>query len=186
MKRFYIPAAICSIILLASTLCFGQQAAQYQHKIATDQITFEWTLDANLIHIRLSAKTSGWVGIGFNPTHAMKNANFVIGYVKDNKVKITNQFGNSNFSHAPYTAAGKETGLTDISGKEANGLTDIAFTMPLKSKNNPKSAIKPDAETIVMLAHGPDYVKSFFAKHQYKTELQVNLSTGEYKQIQFK
>ena len=185
MKRFYIPAAICSIILLASTLCFAQEA-RYQHKIATDEITFEWTADANLIHIRLSGKTTGWVGIGFNPTHAMKNANFVIGYVKDKEVKITNQFGNSNFSHAPYTTAGKKSGLTDVSGKEANGTTEIAFTMPLKSRHNPKSDIKPDAETTVMLAHGPNYVKSFFVKHQYKTELQVNLSTGKYKKIQFK
>lgn len=185
MKRFYIPAAIC-ILLMAGTLCFGQDAPSYQHKIALNQMTFEWTVEGSQIHIRLSGKTSGWVGIGFNPTHAMKNANFVIGYVKDNKVTITNQFGNSNFSHTPYKSAGKEGDLTKVSGKEANGITQIAFTMPLKNKDNPESAIKPDAETVVMLAHGPNHVKSFFVKHLFKTELEVNLSTGKHKKIQFK
>lgn len=178
MKRFYFPAAVL-IILLASQ-CFAQDIT-YQHKIAVGQMTFEWSLEANLIHVKLSAKTSGWVGIGFNPAHAMKGANFILGYVQDGNVKMKNQFGDTDFHHTDYDKSGGEKDITNVSGKESNGVTEIAFTLPLKSENNPNNVIKPDQETAILLAYGPD-MKSFLIKHKYKTEVKVNLSTGAYKE----
>jgi hypothetical protein len=179
MKRFCFPLVI--FIIFFATQCFGQDIT-YQHKIALDQMTFEWSLDANLIHVKLTGKTSGWVGIGFNPVHAMKGANFVLGYVQGKNVKIKNQFGDQDFHHTGYKNANGKDEITNVSGKESNGVTEIAFTMPLKSEIHPNNIIKPDEETTVLLAHGPG-MKSFLIKHQFKAGLKVNLSTGTYKKI---
>jgi hypothetical protein len=181
MKRFFFPAAVVIILLALITQSFGQDPT-YQHKIDLRKMTFEWSLEPNLIHVKISANTSGWVGIGFNPVHAMKGANFILGYVQDGKAQLKNQFGDSNFHHDNYEKPGGESEITNISGKESNGITEIAFTLPLKSEVNPGNVIKTDQDIMILLAHGPA-MKSFTIKHTYKSEIKVNLSTGTYREI---
>ncbi len=57
---------LCSIIFAAGLSCAAP--ADYDNKIALEQISFEWRIDGKEIHIRLAAETAGWVGIGINPT----------------------------------------------------------------------------------------------------------------------
>ena len=54
---------------------------------------FEWKIDGANLHVRLSAKTTGWVAVGFDSTSAMKDANLIIGYVKDGRAVLRDDFG---------------------------------------------------------------------------------------------
>jgi len=178
MNRFLLAAIL---VIVAANPCLAEDIA-YQHKISVEQIIFEWALNADSIQVRLSAKTDGWVGIGFNPVQEMKGANFILGFVKDGKADIKDEFGTGMMSHAEDSKLGGKDNITIASGKEENGLTEIAFTIPLNSGDQYDTVIKPAEETTVLLAYDVG-MKSFLIKHQYRTALKVNLSTGSYKAL---
>ncbi len=178
MKRIVFLTGCCLFFIAAA--CSAQEIT-YQHSASIEQITFSWTVEGELLHIKLSAKTTGWVGVGFNPAKGMKNANFILGYVKDGKVKLRDDYGTSERKHSKDTKEGGQENFTNAGGKEVNGTTEITFTIPLNSGDSKDSVLIPDGDTTVLLAYGAGR-DSFISKHQYHGVLKVNLSTGEYQE----
>jgi len=132
MMRFALRLSL--ILTLITFLVHGVCLADgYDHKIEAGKLTFQWKTDAENIHIKLSAKTTGWVGVGFNPSKEMKDANIILGYVKKGKVKVTDHFGTTKRQHKADKKLGGKKDITNINGKEENGITEISFTIPLDS-----------------------------------------------------
>jgi hypothetical protein len=165
-------------VILSTGLCLAGSNG-YDHKIAVENIVFEWKLSGEILHIRLAAKTEGWVGIGFNPSKRMKDANFIIGYVKEGNVTVTDHYGTTERQHEKDTKLGGQMNIGDIAGKEENGVTEITFSIPLNSAGPKDRPIWTDKDNTVLLAYGAGR-DSFTAKHQFKTALKVNISTGEF------
>jgi hypothetical protein len=167
--------------LLADTLSPKQvMAADYQHSIQLDQMKFEWTVEEHLIHIRLQAKTKGWVGIGFNSKDGMKGAGLVIGYVKGDKVIVQDAYGIRDLEHISDTRNNGQDNIAGVSGSEFGTTTTISFTIPLSSADKNDFTIDPSLPTKILLAFGPDR-DTFSPKHKFRTGLTVNLQTGQYK-----
>jgi hypothetical protein len=165
---------ICFAIL--TTPCFGKEM-KYSHKIDVKKISFHWEVEGTFLHVKLVAKTTGWVGIGFNPSEAMKDANFILGYVKNGKAKITDDYGTSYTKHQKDSKLGGQINVSNLAGKEENGTTEIRFTIPLNSGDPQDKPMSIDTETIVLLAYGAGR-DSFKARHKFRTMLKINLNTG--------
>jgi hypothetical protein len=99
--------------------------------------------------------TTGWVGIGFDPSTKMKDANIIIGFVKNGQATVTDQFGTSANFHQKDTELGGKSNLSDTSGTEIDGVTTIHFRMPLDSGDKNDRPLKQGAATTVILAPGP-------------------------------
>lgn len=171
------------LTILSTLLISGMTpvaAADYDHTLTSKKITFEWKINGANIDIRLSAPTKGWVGVGFNPSKQMKDANFIIGYVKNGKVKVTDDYGKSNKTHGKDSKAGGKKDVTGISGSEENGATTIAFTIPLNSGDSKDKALDINADTTVLLAYGSGR-DSFKSRHKVHEILNVNLASGAFK-----
>ncbi len=164
-----------SLLLFGTTTTL--QAGQYDHEIKDKKITFAWKVDGDKLAIKLAAETDGWVGIGFNPSKDMKDANFILGYVKDGEAKIIDEFGDSESSHAPDDKLGGTTDVTLVGGTEAGGMTTVEFTIPLKSADKNDGTLNVSGDNVVLLAYGSGR-DSFKTKHTYRTTLKVNLGTG--------
>lgn len=173
-----------SFVAFLTTLFFASfsSAADYEHKVEAVKMSFEWKIDGDNINIRMMAPTTGWVGIGFNPSDQMKDANFILGYVKKGKLRITDEFGKTTRGHAKDTKSDGTMDITNATGSEENDITTIAFTIPLNSGDKLDQAVDPMAETVVLLAYGSDR-DSFRTKHKKYATLKVNLSTGEYQDV---
>lgn len=172
-------------LLLAVFAIFGLSpvaAGDYEHKITEKKIVFEWKLNGPNIDIKLSAPTTGWVGIGFNPSEKMKDANFIVGYVKKGKVMITDDYGKTKTTHSKDTKGGGKKDVSGMSGSEENGVTTIAFTIPLNSGDSLDSPLDINGDTTVLLAYGAGR-DSFKSRHKVHAVLKVNLSTGTFKDI---
>ena len=152
-------------------------AGEYAHEVQAKKMSFAWTVNGDKLQVKLSAPTKGWVAIGFNPTEAMKGANFIIGYVKDGKATLTDHFGADINEHKADTKLGGTEDATLVSGTEEGDKTTIEFTMPLGSSDANDNKIDVNADTVVLLAYGIDR-DSIKVKHKYRTALKVNLSTG--------
>lgn len=169
-------AAVSVSMVLASQAI----AADYDHTVEAKNISFSWKIDGENLAGQVSAKTEGWVGVGFNPSNKMKDANYVLGYVKDGKVKIIDDFGVTATGHKSDTKIGGTDDVTVVGGTEEGGITTIQFVIPLNSGDDKDGVIDPNADTVLLLAYGAGR-DSFRSKHKYREVLTVNLGTGEKK-----
>lgn len=168
--------ALVSVVSLALTV-ISSTAGTYDHEVKAKDMTFAWKIDGDTLYAKMVAKTKGWVGVGFNPSKKMKDANFILGYVKDGEAKIVDHFGTKATGHAADTKGGGSEDVTLVGGSEDSGLTTIEFSMPVNSGDKMDGSLSVDGDTILLLAYGPDK-DSLRPRHKYKKTLTVNLSTG--------
>ena len=160
--------------LLCSTVC----AATYDHEITVQRMAFSWKVAGADLHVRLTAPTTGWVAIGFNPSAGMKGAKFVLGYVQDGKTIISDEFGTGEIKHEPVEKLGGTSDVTPIGGKAEDGVTTIEFAIPLVSRDTKGGRIDPAGDITVLLAYGLDGDTSKL-RHKFRTGISVNLATGK-------
>lgn len=153
-------------------------AQEYDHTAKAGDMSFSWKIVDKNIHVKLSGETTGWIAVGFNPTDQMKDANFVIGYVKDDKVTIEDDFGHEERAHKMDEDMGGKNDVTVVGGEEKGKTTTIEFSIPLDSGDKYDTVIDPNGETVVLLAYGGSR-DSFKSKHKYRTAIKVNLATGK-------
>jgi hypothetical protein len=178
MRHRNLGLAFFIFFVALATPCFGKEI-KYSHKIDVEKISFHWEVDGTVLHVKLVAKTTGWVGIGFNPTESMKDANLILGYVKNGKAKTTDEYGISINKHQADSKIGGQKNVSNVAGKEENGTTEIRFTIALNSGDTKDKPLSIDTKTIVLLAYGAGR-DSFKAKHKFRIALKVNLKTGEF------
>jgi len=169
--------SLLSAVWLSLLLTGDLLAAGYQHSLTVDKMTFDWSIEGENLAIKLSAPTKGWVGIGFHPKEQMKDANIIIGFVKDGKVEIEDDFGNQPTIHTADTRREGKDNVTVIGGSETGNTTTLEFSIPLRSDDPNDGVIEPNGDTVVILAYGPDR-DSIKLKHQYAKTLTVNLGGG--------
>jgi len=174
MKTRVFIAIFVSVFMFAVT---AVSVSAYDHEVKAKNISFAWKIAGDTLHGKISAKTKGWVAVGFNPSKKMKDANIIIGYVKDKDGKITDHFGDKATGHSSDTKKGGSKDVTLVSGVEEKGVTTIEFTMPLNSADKLDGTLVVDGDTLLMLAYGPDR-DSFKVRHKYRTSMNVNLATG--------
>ena len=178
MKRLLGVALFLMAMVMASSLV---EAEPFGHTLTDGPMTFSWVLADGAIECTLTGKTKGWVAVGFNPVKMMKGANFIMGYVKGGKVKVTDHIGNSERSHKADTKSGGKNSAVATGGTEKGGVTEIHFTIPLDSKDPSDTAIDAKGMTTVLLAMGAR--DSFRAVHSFRSIHRVNLTTGVSKKV---
>lgn len=170
------------LLMVMGGMISGAVAADYQHKIEAGDMTFAWSLEADKINVQMTAKTEGWVGIGFDPENAMEGANIIIGAVKGDKFKVEDHYGDRKRGHSSDESLGGKNDVLNPGGSEENGVTTITFSFPLKSEDKYDKPIVTDGPMKIMLAYGAGR-DSFKTRHPFRTVYDINLSTGENKKI---
>lgn len=177
MKTNLVLKAIIGMGLMVFGAATALQAGQYDHEVKDKKMSFSWKVDGDKLAVKLAAETDGWVGVGFNPSKDMKDANYILGYVKDGETKLTDDFGDSETSHVTDEKLGGTSDVTLVAGTEAGGMTTVEFTIPLKSADKNDKAIDAGGDNVVLLAYGGGR-DSFKTKHMYRSALKINLATG--------
>jgi len=142
----------------------AESAAGYSMKKAGD-ITLWWQVDGKMLHVKVSAPTTGWVAVGFDPKSHMEGANLILGYVKDGQVHIEDDYGVAQYAHASDVSLGGRDNVTDAAGTESGGVTQISFTVPLDSGDSKDRPLVPGQTCKIILAHGADGVDDFVTHH---------------------
>jgi cytochrome c oxidase subunit II len=139
-----------------------------------------WKISGDQLRIRLKAPATGWVAVGFNPERGMKGANFILGAVSDGQVSVIDDYGTGTTRHESDVALKGRVDVTDVLGREVDGVTEVGFTIPLDSGDPTDTVIDPNGDTVVLLAFS-DEDDRFTARHSYRAAFSVNLTTGESK-----
>ena len=182
MNRSIVRWAVSATALVVLIVVGSQAAAQNQVRgddgfwsISAKDATLKWKVDGERLGVIVKAKTTGWVAVGFDPTLKMKDANIIIGFVKGTSVFLRDDFGVAPVAHRPDTSAGGKDDIADKSGAEANGFTELRFSIPLDSGDQHDRVLAEGGEYDVILAYGPANADDFGKRHPRTTRTTVKI-----------
>lgn len=116
----------------------------------------DWLSDGQYIYIGMEAKTAGWVAVAIQPGSKMKGADIVLGFVKDGKATVYDQFSNVDFGpHPQDTELGGTIDILEFAGKEENGYTTIEFKRKLDTGDKFDNPLAKGKNQILW-SYGPD------------------------------
>jgi hypothetical protein len=130
-------------------------------------------VDNQDLEVIVSAPTSGWIAVGFDPSSMMRDANFIMCAVVSGDAVVRDDFGVSSTSHSPDTSLGGVDNVTIIDGSENSGRTEVRFSIPLDSGDEYDRALVPGNEYTVLLAYATD--DSFSIGHSYRASATITL-----------
>lgn len=129
-------------------------------------ITIRWRVMGTDLEVVLSAPTTGWISAGFNPSMPNhKDANIIIGYVKNGTAYIQDNFGTGAYVHSSDVSLGGEDNVSAVSGSEASGTTEIHFVIPLDSGDAYDRVLLVGEKYLVILACGPNGADDYTSQH---------------------
>lgn len=143
------------------------------NEVTVEGITFQWMTDDEYLYGMVSAPTTGWVSVGFDPTNQMADANIIIGYVDGGMVSIRDDFGTSATAHASDSSLGGTDDIMEPGGMEENGETMISFKIPLNSGDMYDSVLVPGNNYMIILAYGSG--DNFTGFHTLATSTDIDL-----------
>jgi len=167
MRGWYVFFVLIFLCLLTSPL-FAENTEEF----AKDW-SFSWVFKAESIEFTMSAPTTGWISLGFNPTKRMKDADYILAYVKDGKVYISDEYGTGNTSHASDVSLGGKESAKAISFVEESRRTSITFSLPLNSGDRYDTVFVEGEKCKVLGAYGTS--KNFSSRHRKREATEVTL-----------
>ena len=144
-------------------------------RVAAQDVELEWKVDGEKIVFVMSAPTTGWVAVGFDPDRAMKGADMIFGFVEGGEAEISDHYGDGLFSHKADTALGGSKDVRLIEGSEENGRTTLRFSVPIDSGDQFDRSLTPGEIHTVLFAYGPDGEDNFSAKHAFRSSAEFEL-----------
>jgi hypothetical protein len=106
--------------------------------------------------ITVGAPVTGWVAVGFDPSSMMKDANFLIGYVKNGAAVARDDFGVANTAHAEDAKIGGKNDLISFSGTEKDKYTTMTFVIPRDSGDSKDHPLSAGPHTVILGASNSD------------------------------
>ncbi len=143
--------------------------------INVDGYNFQWAIKDDSLRCKMKAPTTGWVAVGFNPTDEMLNANFIIGYVSNGIGYVRDDFGDTQTTHVSDILAGGTNNVTRVFGRDAQGSTELRFTIPLNSQDPKDRPLTLNSTVKLILAHGPNGSDNFSSMHDFVEETTIIL-----------
>ena len=144
-------------------------------ELVTDEFELRWRIDGDEIEFHVGGATGGYVAIGFNPSQAMADADYIIGYVSGSDVMVRDDFGVGMFAHNADTNIGGNDDLTLIDGEESDGFTRIRVRRPLAAGDEYDQELAAGEDLDVIWALGPDDADNFSSHHKARGSFTIQL-----------
>lgn len=159
MKKFLtIALALVASSALAAPKADGKiDAKEYAntYKDTKTGATFNWTIDGDTLYVGVTAKATGWVGVGFNPTGDKKDGADMYMFVMEKGKMI----GMDGFMAKPKgepkwdDREGCKNNLLTSGGALSGGNLTVEFSRKLDTGDKCDVVIKKGAENTVLIAH---------------------------------
>ena len=177
-------SSIFIVMLLIFTISIGFAGGSKEDPVVTsntnsvlveDSWEFSWQFTDDEIVFSLSAPTTGWVGIGFNPSRMMQGANYILAYVDGDDVYIRDDYGTGPTSHASDESLGGSNDVRLIEASELNGITQVIFALPITASDEFDNNFIQGETFKILLAYGSSGADNFTGMHRSRKSLDVVL-----------
>ncbi len=177
MQKIAISVAVLLAVTAAAAFGTEQTVTEDGYsQVVASEMTLGWRVVDENLEVVVSAPTTGWIAVGFDPGRRMKDANIIIGYVKAGAAVVRDDYGVTQTGHrADIGLDGGSADVFNIDGSEADGRTELRYTIPLDSGDKYDRALEPGQKYKVILAHGRAGADTFGAYHAFRTSIEVTL-----------
>lgn len=166
---------ICSL-LLPAVIGFTSEGENEYSEITKLNMTLQWRVVEENLEVIVNAPTTGWIAIGFDPSNKMKDANILIGYVKNGEVFLRDDFGHTPTGHKSDEKLKGEDNILAKEGTEREGITELMFTIPLDSGDKYDKKLEPGKTYKVILAYGGNGKDTFTVYHsRNRTSVEIKI-----------
>ena len=165
----------CKLFLaMGFVVSFALNLSAEPTNFTTNDFNLSWEIQETNLIMTLSAPTTGWISVGFEPTKMMKNANILLFSVdEDGIVLAEDDYGTSIFGHKNDIKLGGTNNITILSGSEKNGTTLVSFSIPLSSGDMyDKEFVEGQMVKVLFASASKD---KFTSKHNKKASGNIQL-----------
>lgn len=143
----------------------------------TNGFKFEWKVEdsTGTIRIKLTAPTTGWLAVGFEPTSFMNEANLLIGYMSGGAAQARDDYGTGTVTHESDVVLGGTDNVELITGSEASGETVLEFRIPLNSGDAYDKVLVDGTTYTVIFAYGENGADDFTSGHAWAESASIQL-----------
>jgi hypothetical protein len=169
--------------IVAMAFCFNSAAApdttsapakpQAPKTVKAGKFTFSYSVNGKNLVASVSAKTDGWISVGFNPKNIMQDANFIMGTILNNKPLVSDEFGDGMYSHKPDTAIGGTGNIVAGDVRQDSSITTMTFTIPLDSGDPKDAKLVPGQKVKLIFASGAS--RDIRKKHKDDATITITL-----------
>jgi len=155
---------LCALVLFVPLLSFGVTfdgvigEKEYQNLITADggNYSLSWSIEGEVVSFGLSVNTTGWVGLGVDPSNAMQNADMAVGWVgADGSLTLYDAFATGRYGpHPRDETLGGKNNILNAAGRESQGVTVIEFSRPLAAGDEYDKQIMPGGGNNLIWAYG--------------------------------
>jgi len=111
-------------------------SGEYDHQQKYGDYELFWKSNNTTISIGMRAKATGFVAVAIQPGTLMKDADIILGLVKDGKTEIHDMYSTGNFGpHPEDITLGGTNDISVFGGKEEGGYTIIEFQRDLMTND---------------------------------------------------
>ncbi len=169
MNKIAIP--VLAILLLAAC---GENATGPEEgeggvmTYSVEGFTFSWVMNpisSDSLDVSITAPTTGWVAVGFEPVSFMSEANLIIGYVESDIPVIRDDYGTGQFTHDSDVNLGGSSDIGSTNGSESAGETTISFVIPYDSGDQYDKVLEEGQTYTFIFAYGADGADDFTSPH---------------------
>jgi hypothetical protein len=144
-------------------------------EVTQGEYRLQWKVAGAELQIRMSAPTTGWLAVGFDPSSAMRDANIILAAVVDGEVVTRDDHGNALFTHLPDTEQGGTDDVRAIGGSEEGGRTTVELAIPLDSGDQFDRPLEPGGSHTIIWAYGLNVDDEFSRQHVARGSFDVTL-----------
>ncbi|MDT4762120.1 DOMON domain-containing protein [Sphaerochaeta sp. PS] len=164
LKHFF----LLTILFFCSVSLFAENRAEF----GTDW-SFSWAFKDEEIEFTMTAPTTGWMALGFNPTRRMKDADYILAFVENGQVYLSDEFGTGLTTHRSDVTLGGEDSARAISFLEEKNRTTITFSLARDSKDLYDATFVPGEKCTVIAAYATS--KNLSTKHRKRDSVDIIL-----------
>lgn len=144
-----------------------------------DNFTFEWLVEDSLgsLRVKVTAPTTGWVAVGFEPLAFMNQANLIIGYVDGDTTAIRDDFGTGQVTHDADTSMGGTNDVEILLGMESETAeqTMLEFRIPLDSGDQYDKVLVGGNTYQIIFAYGFSHADDYTTEHAWAKSASIEL-----------
>lgn len=176
MKGYIALAALMVLAAGCGSDSTGPEGAEGTYTV--DGFTFQWQQDpdsSQYLRVTLTAPTTGWVAVGFDPSEFMQDANLIIGYIDQAAGFVRDDYGTGLTTHAADMSLGGTSDVQLLSGSESGGNTTISFRIPYNSGDQYDKVLQEGQTYTIIFAYGADGMDGFTSAHVWAESASIEL-----------
>ncbi|MGB3544768.1 DOMON domain-containing protein [Rubrivirga sp.] len=121
--------------------------------VSSGGITFSWAHIDGELRCRVQAPTTGWVAIGFNEVAGLAGTHLVMGAFVNGEAVVSDRTIVAPGDHRQIEDVGGVSELSQTSGTERDGTTEISFTLPVTTAHAGSHDLRQGTTVHLLLAY---------------------------------